>query len=392
MSKYSLIPGLESFMEDTEVNVEVAVGEPDEVAEEVTEQVDAAEDSGAVTEEVESTDEQTEMILAQFAQIEHRYNHVRKYGVDRTFMRLFNSNGEMERAFRISLPSCESFDATGDKYSPESKAVLAGLEASLSGVWEFIKNLCRKIVGFFQRIIDALRARFGNLNKQIGRLRDYIKDRKDDSEAVQDVDRKVCSVADAEKAINKINSSMTISGTDIDLKNGINENIKTVFDEYNKKYSNRDNIKGATSTPADSRSTEEIKKFNEKVKESKKKLAEIKKDALNELKEDTKLSDISFSGLKGNLDTIAGWAKQYDSIVSAGEKKKAEMKWAEKEAAQYSARRDTNAPGMSSAASSIGNFVNYQSLCFNTVSAVYMKAATMAVAGVAARARYSTKI
>ena len=387
MFKYSLIPGLESFMEDTEVNVEVAVGEPDEVAEEVVETSEAAEETGAVTEEAEATDEQTEMILAQFAELEHRYNHVKKYGVDRTFMRLFNSNGEMERAFRISLPSCESFDATGDKYSPESKAVLAGLEASLSDIWTFIKNLCAKIGRFFGRIVDFFRVRFGNLNKQIGRLKDFLKDRVDDPEAVKDADRKIAGPADLKKAGAELDKVFLVDESNgfICIKNS------TIAGQLVALEADMEGLKGLKASELPSKTKDDIKKFNEEQKKAKEELNKVKKDLSEQIKADTSVSDVAFNDCHKYLEVAAICAREHERITKIGEKRKLAVKQAERTASNMSARREELAAGMSAFASAFGKAENFKLSCFNVYSNIVMKIGMTAIGGCSARARYSKK-
>ena len=118
MPSYNFIPGLESFMEDTNVDVSVEVNP----AEEAEEAAAAAEDDATIegtAEAAESTAEQSEMILSRYMDLENKYFHIAKYGVDRTYMRLFNKNGELNSALRINLPGCESFDATGSRTSAE---------------------------------------------------------------------------------------------------------------------------------------------------------------------------------------------------------------------------------------------------------------------------------
>lgn len=386
MSKYSLIPGLESFMEDTEVNVEVAVGEPDEVAEEVVETSEAAEEAGAVTEEAEATEEQAEMIFAQFAELEHRYNHVKQYGVDRTFMRLFNSNGELERAFRIALPSCESFDATGDKHSPESKACMEGLGDALKRAWEFLKELCAKIGRFFGRIVDAIRVRFGNLDKQIGRLKDFLKDRVDDPEAVKDVDTKVASIQDIDNTYKELFKKISISGNGVKL---------TGYDDVDKAGEALENdmkdLRGKTASELPSKKKEATKEFNEKLKKGKDALKKLKTDCLEKIKADTALKDVQFSSLNGLLELAAMNSKQMAQFERVSNAIKTQVKNVEKEASAMAARREETAAGEGAYASALGKYQNFKLSVFNVVTSICSKIAMECIKTVSARARYSKK-
>lgn len=191
MPSYNFIPGLESFMEDTNVDVSVEVNP----AEEVEEAAAAAEDDATIegtAEAAESTAEQSEMILSRFMDLENQYFHIAKYGVDRTYMRLFNKNGELNSALRIKLPGCESFDATGSKTSAESIACMEGIGKVLKSIWDFLKKVAIKIGLFFKKIFNAIVSRVGKLSENIARLKKINSDKPNDNvDALKDADEKV---------------------------------------------------------------------------------------------------------------------------------------------------------------------------------------------------------
>lgn len=167
----TLISGLEAFMEDTSVEVDVEVGAPEEVIEEQAEAVQEEAEVAEETTEAEAESEQAEMIFREFDRVEGYLNHVKKYGVDRTFLSLLNSDGSLSQAIGYQLPACESFDVTGSVHSAESQAVIAGLEGIIGEVWNFIKKICAKIRDFFVTIWNNLAARLGNVDDQIGKLK-----------------------------------------------------------------------------------------------------------------------------------------------------------------------------------------------------------------------------
>ncbi len=208
--KFSLIPGLESFMEDETVDIDVAVDAP-EAIEEAEETAEASAEIAETSEEAESTDEQTEMIMSQFAELERKYSYVKQYGVDRTFMRLFNSDNELTRAIRYRFPACESFDTTGNPYSSESVACMEGLGDALKAVWDFIVNLCKKIGAFFGRLFEAIRVRFGNLNDQIGRLREMASERTSWVDNIDEVKATTYQIPELIECITKISDRITKS-------------------------------------------------------------------------------------------------------------------------------------------------------------------------------------
>jgi hypothetical protein len=182
MSKYSLIPGMESFMEDTSVEVDVEVGAPEEVVEEQEEVVETATEGAEEVAESEADAEQAEMIFHQFDRVETYLNHAKKYGVDRTFLSLLNADGSLSQAIGYNLPACESFDVTGSPMSAESQAVIAGLEGVMGDIWGFIKKIAAKVRDFFVKIWNWIMARFGDIDKNIGRLRKRLQDTVYDSE------------------------------------------------------------------------------------------------------------------------------------------------------------------------------------------------------------------
>lgn len=383
MSKYPLIPGMEAFLEDTEVNVEVEVGAPEEVVEEQEETAEAAGDIEATETEAEATEEQTEMILTQFAMLERQYNHVKQYGADRTFMRLFNSNGELERAFRLNLPSCESFDATGDKSSAESRAIIAGMEGALSTVWEFLKNLCRKIARFFGRLIDAIRLRFGNLNKAIGRLREALKDRKDAPD-LSNTDAKTIAPDAIKKAMGILDANFELNqpaGT-VRVKNAkVNEYITKLTQAVTKQA--MDQVL----------SSDERKKLDESLKAAKDELKDIKNKFNGELKDDgIAVKDIPLqAGVKAYLDGAAKCMQISDDVTAVMKTNKALMEQAEKAAGNMVARKDDKAKEAQSTASAASKVFNFQSVCTSTFTNCFTRVAGMAVRAAATRLRYTVK-
>lgn len=204
MPSYNFIPGLESFMEDTNVDVSVEVNP----AEEVEEAAAAAEDDATIestAEAAESTAEQSEMILSRYMDLENQYFHIAKYGVDRTYMRLFNKNGELNSALRIKLPGCESFDATGSRTSAESIACMEGIGNVLKSIWDFLKKVAIKIGLFFKKIFNAIASRVGKLSDNIARLKKINSDKSNDNiDALKDATEKVADLAAIKTAKEKI--------------------------------------------------------------------------------------------------------------------------------------------------------------------------------------------
>lgn len=377
MSKYPLIPGLESFMEDTEVNVEVEVGAPEEVVEEQEETAEATADIEATETEAEATEEQTEMIMAQFAMLERQYNHVKQYGADRTFMRLFNSNGELERAFRLSLPSCESFDATGDRNSAESRAIMAGMEGALSTVWEFIKNLCRKIARFFGKLIDAVRLRFGNLHKAVGRLSEANKNRKDAPD-LDKVEGKTAKLQDLEDLWKSLEGTVVPNNGIFDIKGAELQKYKTALEDAIAKQAADQKVDSKALDEQLGKAKEELKKMKQSVAEG------IKMDAVSI--KDVNINDISkYIGLAGKI------LAEVDKNEVELKKAKTNAETQEKLAANAAARQSPDKTGVRNEATKLAKMMNFNTMCATAYINACTKLASAALRAAAARLRHTVK-
>ena len=300
MPSYNFIPGLESFMEDTNVDVSVEVNP----AEEVEEAAAAAEDDATIestAEAADSTAEQSEMILSRYMDLENQYFHIAKYGVDRTYMRLFNKNGELNSALRIKLPGCESFDATGSRTSAESIACMEGIGKVLRSIWDFLKKVAIKIGLFFKKLFNAIVSRVGDLGKNIARLKKINSDKPNDNvDALKDADEKVVDP----KAIADIKTKVMSLKNDTDFneiqkyKQKLMEKIKNLTDPNHDPMAT-DSF--AVSDYKDNRSSEDKEKdekeYNDIKEKIDKKMEELEKaipdsDGIEVKKIDRKMVDV----------------------------------------------------------------------------------------------------
>ena len=179
------IPGMASYLE-TEVDVEVSVGAPEEVAIEAEETAAEAVEVEAADAEVQEDATEAEQMFARFDELDRMQAYVAKYGVDRAFLALNSYEGSLAAAL-VTLPSCEGFDVTGDVASPTSIACQEGFAEAAKSVWEFIKRMAEKIKNFVMRIVEAIKARFTSLDKNIGRYREAMKTRTDAPELLKKV-------------------------------------------------------------------------------------------------------------------------------------------------------------------------------------------------------------
>ena len=124
-----------------------------------------------------------ESMQLNFAQVSldrafNMYNHVKNYGIDRTFLSLFNSNGELDNAIGRRFPSCESVDFNGSPYSNMSRTFIAAMEDENEGffakIWAFIKKCWNAIVNFIKSAWDKFMSLFkkkdGDVDAQLNEL------------------------------------------------------------------------------------------------------------------------------------------------------------------------------------------------------------------------------
>lgn len=90
------------------------------------------------------------MLLGQACSL---YSHVKRYGIDRTFLSIYNSNGELDRLCGIQFPSCEVFSTKGDRYSKYTAVFLAAMEGYNVSLWQRVKT---KIKEFWEWIVGGL--------------------------------------------------------------------------------------------------------------------------------------------------------------------------------------------------------------------------------------------
>lgn len=93
------------------------------------------------------------------------YDHVKRFGIDRTFVSLYNRHGELDRVCNIRFPSCESMDTVGDRYSYYSTRFLVAMEADSGGAWEQFKTWMKKI---WEWITTQLGKLWGKISKLFG--------------------------------------------------------------------------------------------------------------------------------------------------------------------------------------------------------------------------------
>lgn len=290
----ALFPGMESILEgNVEINNDVTVPADDAEVQEtaaVTEEVDnAATVSNSVgeTEEGAAEAENASMV---FDQLFRMHDHVARFGVDRTFLSLYNTNNELTRMLRVRFPSCESMDSVGSPRSSYSQSLLVAMESD-DGIfhkfWEWVKKIARKIRDLAVKIWDWLAELFGNLEIRIGKLRKSLENRTEKTAAdIKDKEAKVFIPKNQDELIKTISETVMGSGkTATDLNSQID--AWSVVDE-NQNFSDRYK---ATTSALNGKTKDDEKRSA--IKDWVKKIKKLKSDVNDKMKlESKKYSEI----------------------------------------------------------------------------------------------------
>ena len=173
MSISSLFAGMEAYL-DGDINYTDTVDDT-AIAEQTAE---VASDTADATEEAKDTEVASQML----SRMCDMYDHVKQFGIDRTFVSLYNRHGELDRVCGIQFPSCESMDVVGDCYSQYSTAFIAAMESSGSGLWAKVKEIISKIWNWIKnvasKIWEKIKSLFGFKKKKWQKAIDFLKQHK----------------------------------------------------------------------------------------------------------------------------------------------------------------------------------------------------------------------
>lgn len=153
----------------------------EEITEDAKAEVAEAEEGGDI--EVKDTEvlAESQILSAQFDELLAMQRHVAKFGVDRTFLSLFNKGGRLGRALGVNIPACESIDAVGYPTSPLSLACLEAFDNKEKGVVakivDFIVALLKKIKNLAARFWTWLSGLLDNQASKWNKLQAISKNR-----------------------------------------------------------------------------------------------------------------------------------------------------------------------------------------------------------------------
>ena len=188
MALSSLFYGMEAYLDgDVEINNNISTPEDDEAM------ADQSAEVASDLADAQNDDKDTEIATTMMLRAHKLYNHVKTYGIDKTFLSIYNSNGELDRMCNMKFPSCEAFNEVGNNYDRYSTAFLAAMEAEGETWWQFIKRKAREIWEWIKekanKIWEAIKGFFDFLTRRWHRLVDYFKKNKDvdiDDEAAKE--------------------------------------------------------------------------------------------------------------------------------------------------------------------------------------------------------------
>ena len=169
MALSSLFYGMEAYLDgDVTINNNVTTPENDAVAA-ADQSAEIASDVADANSEAKDSEIQAEMLV----QMSKLYTHVKTYGIDRTFLSIYNSNGELNKVCGIRFPSCESMPVTGNPHSQYSAKFIAAMEDEKIGFWTKVKNFILKIwewivekaFNILYKLVKLVRFRAAKLNK-----------------------------------------------------------------------------------------------------------------------------------------------------------------------------------------------------------------------------------
>ena len=166
----SFFAGLEAFMEDNSVEASASVTiQPENAEEEIEKQQDLA-DASQDFDEADRAVEKTEEMLSRIGAM---YDYVQKNGVDRTFLAMFNSDGELSKLIKREIPSCEDFNAMN--CADISKICCEGFNEALSQGALTLRDHFLKQYTAIRRVIQSIMSDAKSCKEKLTSLKEEVK-------------------------------------------------------------------------------------------------------------------------------------------------------------------------------------------------------------------------
>lgn len=182
MALSSLFPGMETYLGINTIidsrTTKTVVNPSHEitVAKLSTEIID---DTSAIADENKDSEMRAQMLI----RICDMYQHVKRFGINRTFVSLYNQNGRLDEICRMKYPACESIPTVGNPHSKYSMAFIAAMEDDsgehkswwkkiwgwIQDAWKWVKD---KVIGLWHKILEFFNLRAKDLSKLISAIKD----------------------------------------------------------------------------------------------------------------------------------------------------------------------------------------------------------------------------
>ena len=176
----ALFPGMEAYLDgDIEINNNVGAADTDDAVASADQSAEIASDVADANTEAKDNEVATQMLINAV----DLYTHVKKFGIDRTFLSIYNANGELDRMCNVAFPSCESVPTIGNPFSKYSSIFISAMEDDKEGfldkilkgvqnLWNWIKRVAAKIwykiKSFFGVKLKSLDELIAEFKKQYG--------------------------------------------------------------------------------------------------------------------------------------------------------------------------------------------------------------------------------
>lgn len=165
-NKYAMVSGLTTYMEDDPPPIEDDIETHDEGTDGVDDVIEISEIKSDINETASDLKYkylQLNQILNDYVRMVKLHNHVRINGISTEFLKLYNSEGELDSTLNVLMPSCESFDmntripdnlvvAACEGFTDVISKIGEYIKKFFSWIWESIKKIGTKIKNFFARI------------------------------------------------------------------------------------------------------------------------------------------------------------------------------------------------------------------------------------------------
>ena len=350
MALSSLFYGMEAYLDgDVEINNNVTTPEEDAVA--------AADQSAEIANDVAdaSTEAKDNEIQAQMlVQASKLYTHVKTYGIDRTFLSIYNANGELDKVCGVRFPSCESFAVTGNPRDQYSTRFIAAMEDEGKGLWNWIKNAFQRAWEWIKEKASWIWSKITDfwdwIKKQFKRLVDFFKRDKTPKNVGKDTEATVDAAKQYAEAMKKADADKKeIERLTRELKETTARAVKA---EKELATTQKDATALKQLLEESKQKTEEITKT---LEESQKKLTQVQTQAdadrksanekIKKLEEERAAAEAKATAaakeLQKKKDEDEAYRKQQDTIIwreREAERKAAE---AQKEAEEYERKLTT---------------------------------------------------